>query len=184
MNPWEVGSQLNGLTSVTSVRCVDWVSSPPPTLRRYHQWPHLTSASMGTVEGRVWLGTVFFGATIPDRPRVLWKWTKRTRWTHRKYKDTHSVITISANPYLTITSGTLQPLLWRRIIPIHEKHRYKPGLGPYHCQDKCPCALISEKRCTSMWLNFGYVTNFGTLLEMKVWKIMIHVQRTIFQVPC
>ena len=65
MNPWKVGSQLNGHVG----------GSPPPTLRRYHQWPHLTSASMGTVEGngRGW-PTAWF----------IWKWTKRTRWTHQK----------------------------------------------------------------------------------------------------
>ena len=181
----KVGSQLNGLTSLSVVGCVDWELSTSHIAKV----PSMTASNVcldgnGRRQGVV--GNGFFGATVPDRPRVFWKWTKRTRWTHRKYKDTHSVITcynmkpIIANPYLTITSGTLTTtFLWRRIIQIHEKHRFPCGFGARTIARTS--VLVPEVR-KEMSHQCG--TNFGTLLEMKVWKTMIHVQWTIFQVPC
>ena len=174
MNPWKLGHNKK---RSRRYRCggVRWVgSSPPPTLRRYHQWPHLTSASVGLRQGVVGPTAWFFG----NGPSERGEHTESTK-TH-----IHSIyITISANPYRTITSGTLTTTFFvTSNHPDTRKASISPRVwGPYHCQDKCPCAWSPKRDARTMWLNFGYVTNFRTPWKWKFGKFWFMSNESVFR---
>ena len=126
MNPWKVGHNLT-VTSVTSVGCVDWELSTSHIAKV----PSMTASNVclgRSKAGCGWEPVLLVPRFLTDRVfSGNWQ-SERGEHTQKVQRHTFSY-NISANPYLTITSGTLQHFLWRRSIPIHEKHRFPRGCG-------------------------------------------------------